>query len=491
MRYHKFLTFVLQRYDNWIRGLSENEIMKTVTTDFRWLWMTLVFSAATLVTFSGKVRAGVSNDLQQLVRSALAEDTATARRATTALREKGDAGLDALFSAYAADIEKALTSPAFTISKNSSWQRMSAALDAVSRQRDCFASRLYWQTDFEKAKAAARESGKPILSLRLLGNLDEEYSCANSRFFRTVLYANAEVSRRLREHFVLHWESVRPAPKISIDFGDGRKLERTITGNSIHYILDSEGRVVDALPGLYGPQAFLRMLVVAEDAALASEKQSPENREKFLQKYHQAHLAENLAQWNEDLVKSGAPVKSAVSLSPGRGAPAADLRAFSKSRVERPLVRAAVPTRETLARTTEDTTWASIAALHAADSSLDSGSLALIRIKNSANPSALEAGRLAVSKAVVETPMMRAVRGLERSLAEDTVRNEYLFHTTIHEWFTNGAAPSDLKALNEKVYAELFLTPSTDPWLGLNPKDTYSALDNNGVAITAPVEVGK
>ena len=49
----------------------------------------------------------------------------------------------------------------------------------------------------------------------LLGRLDEELSCANSRFFRTVLYANAEISAHLREHFVLHWQSVRPVPRIS------------------------------------------------------------------------------------------------------------------------------------------------------------------------------------------------------------------------------------------------------------------------------------
>jgi hypothetical protein len=49
-------------------------------------------------------------------------------------------------------------------------------------------------------------------------------------------------------------------PKVTIDFGDGRKLERTVTGNSAHYILTPDGEVVDCLPGLYGPQAFLNKL---------------------------------------------------------------------------------------------------------------------------------------------------------------------------------------------------------------------------------------
>jgi hypothetical protein len=40
----------------------------------------------------------------------------------------------------------------------------------------------------------------------------------------------------------------------------------------------------------------------------------------------------------------------------------------------------------------------------------------------------------------------------------------------------------DFDRLNEWVYAELFLTPSSDPWLGLAPRDMYTALDGNGQA---------
>src|SRR5437762_12125174 len=171
------------------------------------------------------------------------------------------------------------------------WHRLSAALDAVSQQKDSYLSGLYWYTDFDQAKSAARATGKPILSLRLLGKLSEEYSCANSRFFRTILYSNSEVSKMLRERFILHWQSVRPAPRVTIDFGDGRKLERTLTGNSIHYILDSDGRTVDALPGLYGPKAFLRGLVNAlqvHDAFLAA---SPDKRDTLLIDYHGQRIA--------------------------------------------------------------------------------------------------------------------------------------------------------------------------------------------------------
>lgn len=70
---------------------------------------------------------------------------------------------------------------------------------------------------------------------------------------------------------------------------------------------------------------------------------------------------------------------------------------------------------------------------------------------------------------------------LRTSIALDTVRNEYLLHRQIHQWFINSEAPDDLETLNERVYAELFLTPSSDPWLGLVVPDTYTAIENDGI----------
>jgi hypothetical protein len=107
---------------------------------------------------------------------------------------------------------------------------------------------LSWYTDLDAAKAAARASGKPILSLRLLGRLDEDSSDADSRFFRTVLYQNREIHQILRDRYILHWRLARPVPRPTIDSGAGN--------NSIHYILDSRGRLLEPLPGLYRPAAF-------------------------------------------------------------------------------------------------------------------------------------------------------------------------------------------------------------------------------------------
>jgi hypothetical protein len=146
-------------------------------------------------------------------------------------RSRGSAGIDEFLKINGAEMER-LRAKADT----PRWQELNKALDRICKQRDCDASRLYWHTDFEAAKQAAAASNKPILSLRMLGNLDEDLSCANSRFFRITLYADPEIAQLLRDNYVLHWKPVRPVPKITIDFGDGRKVQQTITGNSIHYI---------------------------------------------------------------------------------------------------------------------------------------------------------------------------------------------------------------------------------------------------------------
>jgi hypothetical protein len=173
-------------------------------------------------------------------------EVASLQAEVAALRPSGSEGLQTFLQRHGRELKPGVIPPA----------PLRAALDQLCQMKDCYAARLYWYTDLEAAKAAAQASGKPILSLRLLGNLDQDLSCANSRFFRVALYPNVKIAKLLQEKFFLHWQSERPVPKVTVDFGNGRTMERTITGNSIHYILNSDGRPLDALPGLYGPQVF-------------------------------------------------------------------------------------------------------------------------------------------------------------------------------------------------------------------------------------------
>ncbi|MBD2626503.1 hypothetical protein [Trichormus variabilis] len=355
--------------------------------------------------------------------------------------------------------------------------QIKTALDILCQQRDCYASKLYWYTDLEQAKAAAKTSGKPILSLRLLGRLDTDLSCANSRFFRVALYPNAEISQVLRENFILHWQTVRPVPKVTIDFGDGRKLERTITGNSIHYILDSSGRPIDAIPGLYGPKAFLKQLKQAEVIATELGKSSGTKYENLLQQYHLRQLDGIQNQWRADLSQLGiqsppqlVQLTNNSTLPPSAGV--AGSLAVSKSVVERPIINAIQP--ETLDNKSnpleiiDQATWNRLAQIYQNDAKLDSNSIALIQAKKLPNTTS-------------KNNLSRVISNFETVMALDTVRNEYMLHRQIHQWFSQRNETLDVNKLNEKVYAELFLTPSSDPWLGLANNDTYSAIDNGGI----------
>ena len=471
----------------------------TFARAIRVLTLGIVFAAPQYAAACG---GPYGDDLEFLAEQAVAVDADVRIQAIEALRQAGPAGLEALFAAHRSAILRAIANdqPA-GLPIGPAWDRIRQALDTVGGQRDCATSHLFWYTDLDEAKAAARESGKPILSLRLLGKLTDEYSCANSRFFRSTLYVNGAVSRVLRERFVLHWQSVRPVPVVTIDFGDGRKLQRTVTGNSVHYVLDADGRPIDALPGLYGPQAFLRGILSAEQVTrmLAS---AGTGRAAMLTQYHQERLAELRRHWADDLRRLGVPVIAGQGSMPGGVArvgavaqaqpfpvekaqvaqpPRADkasIAARPKHAIEAPIVAAALGNSdESLARSSSDGVWTQIARLHASEVALDAASQNLIARQN---PTAGEAAEKAVAKGEIENPLVRLLDNLHQAIAFDTVRNEYLLHRQIHGWFTAGQV-AEIGALNERVYAELFLTPSSDPWLGLLPADTYTALENCGV----------
>lgn len=426
--------------------------------------------------------AWAATSAEALARQAVSENPSQASSAISELRALGPQGLRVLMDVYRDEIKRnGLDAPAVTASPE--WQRISAALDGVAQQRDAFASGLYWYTDIEQAKAAARQSGKPILSLRLLGKLSDEFSCANSRFFRTALYSNPQIAAYLRENFILHWKSVRPVPRVTVDYGDGRKLERTITGNSIHYILDAEGKIVDALPGLYGPAAFLRELRLSEAVAKQLNGQTAERRAQILRSYHDARLDAVSRAWAADIERVGGKITEKIdAVTSGASNPpsarAASRMAMTKAVTENGIVNAITYDTRTLQRNTDAETWNKIAALYAADARLDAASIALIRRQN---PYTGEASGAATTAQPADK-LARLVQNFERYIALDTVRNEYLLRSTLRAWLISGRGGPDTETFNERVYDQLFLTPSSDPWLGLLQPDTYTALENDGIA---------
>ena len=405
---------------------------------------------------------------ERLVRLAVSEDPTESSPAIEELRSYGPAGLQTLMTRYAAEISRHIVDPA--LRADAEWQRITKALDAVSGQKNSYMSGLYWYTDLNAAQTAARESGKPILSLRLLGKLTDELSCANSRFFRTVLYSNAEVSSVLRDRFVLHWQTVRPVPIITIDFGDGRKLQRTITGNSIHYVLDSNGQLLEALPGLYGPQAFLRGLGQAEAFFKSLDGKTDDQKTVLRSQYYRGQLDKINVAWYEDTTKIGGkpPEGFITQIGPDGKLQAIVIAqlAITKAYSEAVMLRAMIATPEKLGAITDEAAWRKIAQFHATDAVLDDRSIALMRRQN---------------PTLSEKEFAAMLEKFQELIALDTVRNQYLLHTKLYPWLLRDPSRTDLEKFNEKVYAELFLTPRSDPWLGLLTTDAYVGIDNGGI----------
>ena len=255
----------------------------------------------------------------------------------------------------------------------------STTLDAICAQKDAHTALLYWFTDLDAAIAEARRTKRPILSLRLLGRLDEELSCANSRFFRKSLYIDPGINRVLRDRFVLHWQSVRPVPKVTIDFGNGKTLVKTLTGNSTHLVLDSAGHPVDALPGLFSAEVFAQLLSRAYAMAMGKREQ---------------------------------------------------LASAHRRELDRPVIARRAPA-----------------------------------------PRSFDASKLAMTKHVVEFPVLRNV---SMDVSADTVTNLAL-HAQVHELFAAGIDWT-IDQLVDWMYRELFLMPPDDPALGLDVPDPFSAV---------------
>ena len=397
----------------------------------------------------------------ELVESAVSTDTDEAAAAIKQLRTMGQTGLDALFVKFRSEIDHF----AKTGEVSPDWLRVANAIDTVGMQKDEYAAQLYWYTDLNAAKGEAARRNKPILSLRLLGNLNEEFSCANSRLFRAILYPNAAISKYLRENYILHWQSVRPAPRITIDFGDGRKIERTITGNSIHYILDKNGDVIDALPGLYTPEMFLSYLTRANELVRSIGTMDAKARMTALLKYR----ADNFARIKRE--RDAAIAKAGVEMTETRSGTLAILAAPMA------VAKMVVVDEYSILRVYDDFAkfepsikfddWGKLAAIYAPSAAIDGNSVAFIRRQNA---------RTGLTEAEFRSMFAK----VESFVALDSTRNDFIFHTKLYEWLNRGRGV-ELESLNAQVYDQLFKTPNTDKWLGLYSNDVYTALDGNGI----------
>jgi len=75
-----------------------------------------------------------------------------------------------------------------------------------------------------------------------------------------VLFSNDQIAEFINQNFEPAWESVRPVPMVTIDFGGGHILTRTLNGNIATYVCNGDGTSLDVLPGIYEPKTYLEQL---------------------------------------------------------------------------------------------------------------------------------------------------------------------------------------------------------------------------------------
>ena len=107
-----------------------------------------------------------------------------------------------------------------------------------------------------------------------------------------MLFSDAAIAKYIDENFEPVWESVRPVPMITIDFGNGHKVKRTLHGNIASYVCTADGQVVDVLPGLYKPDSYRdaisKLLTVARTAQSKSDRTDAKTQ--YLSAYHRIAL---------------------------------------------------------------------------------------------------------------------------------------------------------------------------------------------------------
>jgi hypothetical protein len=436
---------------------------------------------------SSAVPLGVAASFALFAAPASGTTDPMARPDLAELRARGPAGLEVLLARHdrAAPAER---------------EALAADIDAVAGQRHATASRLYWYTELDRAEEAARHLHRPILALRMLGDLREDLSCANSRLFRATLYADAEVSAFLRAHFVLYWSSERAVPTVTIDYGDGRKLVRTTTGNSAHYVLDEDGQVLDVLPGLYAPSVFRHELAASLALADRVRGMTDAARIRATVAYHTAAAAVTDRAWQR---------ASEVAYPRGsRFLASADDRAAALERAQAATMAKAVIEVPDLKRIglmrpgevgSDHAAWSAIGqhvwnieepstasarpaprrrgarapARVPAPMVLDAASRTLVARLHNAGPAAQRA-----------TPdeLAQVIARLEQHIVADTAQNQFTLRQQIRRRIVD-QGETDFTALNAWIYSSVFATPRSDAWLGLLPRTDFTGLPGDGVVM--------
>lgn len=106
-----------------------------------------------------------------------------------------------------------------------------------------------------------------------------------------MLFSSDEVAKYINDTFEPAWESVRPAPRVTIDFGNGQVVRRTLRGNIATYVCGPDGVVYDVLPGIYDPAEYRKQLEALKALASSLRPDPADARVALLRDYHAKRAA--------------------------------------------------------------------------------------------------------------------------------------------------------------------------------------------------------
>lgn len=235
-----------------------------------------------------------------------------------------------------------------------------------------------------------------------------------------MLFSNTAIAQHINTYFEPAWEMVRSVPLVRIDFGNGNVLTRTLNGNIATYVCTAEGQVLDALPGVYTPAAYLDCLEQFRLLAGYANGRGPALLAARFAEYHQARA--------EALRKNETPGRLVL-----------DMMAFaSKAKIEEPIKFVLNPT----------------AAKQAA-----------AKASEAAFPFGLP---VAAAATKAENPKLDTAEDLAKwdALIEDTQRNETIHRRQVHELLAKSGLVTPDKVV-KPLYRDILHADLDDPYLGL------------------------
>jgi hypothetical protein len=131
------------------------------------------------------------------------------------------------------------------------------------------------------------------------------------------LFSSSEVAAYINATFEPAWESVRPAPLVTIDFGNGHVVKRTLQGNIATYVCGSDGTVYDVLPGIYAPDVYRKQLELLNKLTASLQPRLPAPTTETEKRKVAAVLANRLRTYHMEQAKrlnTGPPIPAPVRM---------------------------------------------------------------------------------------------------------------------------------------------------------------------------------